>query len=197
MTFKDQFVRTLPFLFNSFHYSVDRKNFKYIYEICKTKGEYPGFNLIGENLKEKNDIQDITLIMRHLELYELEELKPFILKAIDEGNLYPWHYGTALEYKISINPTIKEVKPDTVTFIYQNRYGLFFPSYLGVEFSEGNTSIVNSYRDSIGLETIEDQQKKRGKQVEYYFKYPPYLEVKKHRKHLGKMWKKGKPWKKK
>lgn len=196
LVFKDQLVRTIPGFFELFSYHRDRKSFKNIYEICITTGKIPGYSEIGENIKSKDELNDLPLLLRHFNLYEIRVLEPYILKGIDEGDIYPWDFATAVDYGAFKSMSVLERTKDSVTFSFQFIYGALAPYFLGDNYVIGNTEDVNNLRNSIGLEPIQDQIYKTGKTLKDYSKYPATNIKTYHRKSLSKIWKKGKLWKK-
>jgi hypothetical protein len=184
----DQAVRTIPGFFGLFSYAVDRKHFKKVKEMCYVYNGLPTY--AKETVFEKNDLEGLGLLFRHFHQYELEFIEPYVLNSIDSGYFNPWLYATALEYKIMINPKIVAISQDSVSFNYRFKYGLFSAKYLGQEFSQGDCSVVDSTRSSIGIEPITDQFKKNNNVIADYYKYPADTTVVISKNKLGKMWRK-------
>jgi len=144
---------------------IGNKNFSRIVSVCNQNG-FPGRSLIGDNLKRKYDVEDISLLMRHMDKYELDSLKPFILKSIFTGELHPWHYASAFDYCQMFKTDITDLDEDgnhimvvqqklgTMSYTDENGKHIIFP----IENLEKATSI----RKEIGLEPLTDYAKKRG-----------------------------------
>lgn len=192
LCFHDQSVRTIPGLFNLFHYTRDRKTFKKLKEICITTGNLPGFDAIGENFTEKYDINDVPLLLRHLSYIELKWLYPYILDAIDRGAILPWHYASAIDYALFKEMTVYKQTKDSVYMSFQYEYGVIRANYLGEEYKNNNTKEVNEHRAKIGLEPIEDQLKKGtyGNKIESLIKSQGKYGF--HRKEMNRKWRKKK-----
>jgi len=125
---------------------VDNYNFKRLLEIIKENGgEWPGFSTIGENLpKGKYDVTgNIALLLLHFSREEIDLLKPYIFKAVMDGEMYPYHLARVIDYK-----NIFDCQP----------YGTYL--------SDGLSPIcdcekANLERKKIGFESIENYYRKR------------------------------------
>lgn len=73
------------------------------------------------------------MLLRHFNLYEIRVLEPYILRAIDEGDISPWDYATAVDYGSFKTMAVLDRKKDTITFGFQFIYGALAPYYLGGE----------------------------------------------------------------
>lgn len=79
----------------------DTYNFKRLLEIIKdNNGAWPGFSKIGElTPKGKYDVTgNITLLLLHFSRKQIEILKPYMLKAVLSGEMYPYQYARAVDY---------------------------------------------------------------------------------------------------
>jgi hypothetical protein len=99
---KDQRAR-IPVLGNSRKWEkIDSYNYKRLLEIINGNGgKWPGFATIGEiTPKGKYNVTDnIALMLLHFKKEEIELLKPYMLKAVLEGDMYPYHYARIIDYK--------------------------------------------------------------------------------------------------
>ena len=188
MVRRDQLVRVIPGFFELFSYNLDRNNFRKIREMCIVFDSLPQYVSIKIDVNNKTDLDGIELLLRHFDLREINELTPYIMKSVNSGYFHPWFLATAIEYKVMTNPKVVNISQDSVSFCYRYKYGTFSPKYLGQEFSQGDCSVVDSIRGSIGLEPIKDQYGKRNKNIEDYFNFPSDTIVVIPKRELGKMW---------
>jgi len=81
---------------------IDAYNYNRLLEIIKENGnKWPGFSTIGEPMpKGKYDVTDnIALMILHIPKKKLEVLYPYMLEAVMNGDMYPYHYARAIDYK--------------------------------------------------------------------------------------------------
>jgi arsenate reductase-like glutaredoxin family protein len=81
---------------------VDNYNFNRLLEIIKENGgKWIGFSTIGEILpKGKYDVTgNIALMILHFNKKQIEQLKPYMIQAVMEGEMYPYHFARAIDYK--------------------------------------------------------------------------------------------------
>ena len=81
---------------------IDNYNFNRLLEIINENGgKWTGFSTIGETLpKGKYDVTgNIALMILHFDKEQIEQLKPYMLKAVIEGEMYPYHFARAIDYK--------------------------------------------------------------------------------------------------
>jgi len=147
---KDQTAR-MPILGNLRKMKkVDNYNYNRLIAIINENGEkWPGFSTIGEVLpKGKYDVTDnIALMLLHFNKEQIENLKPYMLEAVLEGEMYPYHYARAIDYK---------------NIDYKNTcqiYGTYIAG--GYMFEICDCEKANLERNKIGLETLEDYYRKR------------------------------------
>tara|TARA_R110002012_G_scaffold151513_1_gene311453 strand:+ start:3665 stop:4603 length:939 start_codon:yes stop_codon:yes gene_type:complete len=124
---------------------IDSYNYNRLLEIIEYNNDkWPGFSIIGENTnKGKYDVSgNIALLVLHFKDEWIEELQPYMLEAVLEGQMYPYHYARIMDYRKTCQV-----------------YG----TYLGGNLSEiCNCEEANIKRDKIGFEPIEDYYRKRG-----------------------------------
>ncbi len=126
---------------------IDNYNFNRLLELINENGgKWIGFSIIGETLpKGKYDVTDnIALMILHFSKEQIEKLRPYMLKAVLEGEMYPYHFARAIDYK-----NIIKCQP----------YG----TYLSGGFISPicDCEKANIERKKIGFETIKDYYRKR------------------------------------
>ena len=126
---------------------IDNYNFNRLLELInENDGKWIGFSTIGETLpKGKYDVTDnIALMILHFSKEQIEKLRPYMLKAVLEGEMYPYHFARAIDYK-----NIIQCQP----------YG----TYLSGGFISPicDCEKANIEREKIGFESIEDYYRKR------------------------------------
>ena len=99
---KDQRVR-IPILGSRKQImKTDSDNYKRLLEIIKqNNNKWPGFSTIGEiTPKGKYDVEDnIAIMLLHFCPEQIENLKPFMIQAVLDGEMYPYHLARAIDYK--------------------------------------------------------------------------------------------------
>lgn len=142
---KDQKARAPIFGSRKQMKKVDNYNYKRLLEIIKENNNlWPGFSIIGETLpKGKYNVTgNIALIILHFNKEQIEKLKPYMLQAVLKGEMYPYHFARAIDYK--------------------NRcqiYGTYIDGGYMVEICDCEKA--NKERKEIGFETIKDYYRKR------------------------------------
>ncbi|MBN1650751.1 MAG: hypothetical protein JW857_05455 [Bacteroidales bacterium] len=137
----------------------DSYNKKRLLEIIHENGDkWPGFSTIGEiTPKGKYDVTDnIALMLLHFKEEGIEPLKPYMLKAVMEGDMYPYQYARIIDYtslkvfheEYKANGDIKKVVP---CFFY----GTYKNSIIC------NCAKAEIERKKIGFEPIKDFYRKR------------------------------------
>ncbi len=126
---------------------IDNNNYKRLLEIIdKNGGKWSGFSIIGETLpKGKYDVTgNIALMILHFDKEQIEKLKPYMLQAVIDGEMYPYHFARAIDYK-----NISNCQP--------------FGTYLSGGFISPicDCEKANLKRKKIGFESIEDYYRKR------------------------------------
>jgi len=128
---------------------VDSYNFKRLLEIIKENDKWPGFSVIGENTpKGKYDVTgNITLMLLHFKKKQIEELKPFMLKAVLEGEMYPYHYARVIDYTIGLPKKSCQI------------FGTYLDGGILIKICDCNKA--EEKRKKIGFESLEDYYRKR------------------------------------
>ncbi len=128
---------------------VDRKNAQILLNICKLYG-WPGFSIIGENTDSKYDVADATFLILHFNKEEYQKLLPYMIKAVENGEIYPYHLARVTDYLYmanvsdSANCKILEIKQIYGTMYFANRTIIPY----------GKEDEVNKRRKLIGLGAI-------------------------------------------
>lgn len=149
---KDQQIRGIKGWFYSRNKAdkVDEENFGKLKTIIAKHG-WPGFNLIGENNpKGRYDVTgNITLMLLHFSNSQIQYLKPFLFRAINEMDIYPHQVARILDYTY-----IKE------TGRMCQLYGTYTikDKVLPID----NIGELQIRRKQLGLEPLDDYLKKRG-----------------------------------
>lgn len=131
---------------------VDNYNYQRLLEIIKRNNDkWPGFSIIGESLPNgKYDVTgNIALIILHFKKDQVEKLKPIMLQAVLDGEMYPYHFARIIDYK-----NIADCQA----------YG----TYLDGRFTSPicDCEKANFEREKIGFESIEDYYRKRNSKYE-------------------------------
>ncbi|MCV6628510.1 MAG: hypothetical protein OIF50_01480 [Flavobacteriaceae bacterium] len=126
---------------------IDNNNYKRLLEIIdENGGKWPGFSTIGETLpKGKYNVTgNIALMILHFDKEQIEKLKPYMLQAVMDGEMYPYHFARAIDYK-----SISNCQP--------------FGTYLSGGFISPicDCEKANLERKKFGFESIEDYYRKR------------------------------------
>ncbi len=153
---EDQKARKSLFLGVKKWRKVDAYNFKRLLEIIKENdGKWPGFSIIGEiTPKGKYDVTDnIVLMLLHFKSEQIDALKPYMLKAVLNGEMYPYHYARIIDYKSSNAIPIKAPKRKTILKSI-SIYGTYANSLIA------NRTIAEIERAKIGFEPLDDYYRK-------------------------------------
>ncbi len=126
---------------------------------------YPGFSKIGENMTGKYDFNDISLFLRHMSLERIDSISPVLIKAIKDGELYPYQYASAIDYKVCYRGSNKLNIRNNSVYIEQQIYGTLFSN--GICTVVNNFNIADSLRKIIGLDSIRNFVKVRNKIYNY------------------------------
>lgn len=124
---------------------IDSYNYYRLLEIIKENGnKWPGFSIIGETLpKGKYNVTgNIALMILHFNKAQIEKLKPYMLQAVLDGEMYPYHLARAIDYKNKCQI-----------------YGTYLDG--GYMFEICDCEKANKERKEIGFETIKDYYRKR------------------------------------
>jgi hypothetical protein len=134
---------------------VDRPNAAQLLDICSKNG-WPGISALGENTANKYRAEGTSLLTLHFSKEELINLQPYMVKAIENGEMHPYQLARAIDYLYMAETTdssgwkIMEI---------QQIYGTMYSNDEIIPFGELKT--VNNNRKLIGLEPIEEYAKKR------------------------------------
>lgn len=148
MVKRDQKIRLGMGIFMSWKRKkeIDTKHFEQLKNICLKFG-WPGISLIGEDTpKGKYNVTgNVALLLLHFQLKEIAQLDSFMVMAIQNGEMYPYHYARVYDYK------------------HLARHG---KQLYGTYKSDGklapvdNILLANVRRRAIGLEPLEEYAKK-------------------------------------
>lgn len=144
---KDQKTRTPIFGSANQSSKVDKYNYGRLLELIKGNNDkWLGFSLIGETVgKTKYDVSNnIALMLLHFKKDEIENLKPYMLEAVLNGEMYPYHYARIIDYLNILNCQI---------------YGTYIDGGLLVDICDCEKA--NKKREKIGFESIKDYYRKR------------------------------------
>ncbi len=155
---KDQKVRNPIFGSAKKMKKTDTQNFIKLKNLIKENGnKWLGFSTIGEiSPKGKYDVTDnIVLLTLHFTKNQVEELKPFMLEAVLNGEMYPYQYARVLDYTLENN---KEkvvqnfMKNEKVEICFS--YGTYLNSNIC------DCDKAENLRKKIGFEPIKDFYRK-------------------------------------
>ena len=124
---------------------VDSYNYNRLLEIIKENNDkWPGFSTIGEIIpKGKYDVTDnIALMILHFDKEQIGKLRSYMLQAVLEGEMYPYHFARAIDYKNTCQI-----------------YGTYIDG--GYMFEICDCEKANKERKKIGFESIKDYYRKR------------------------------------
>jgi len=135
---------------------IDRPNAIKLLDICKKNG-WPGFSILGENTTTKYVVEDVSLLIQHFNKEELIKLQPYMIKAIENGEMYPYQLARTIDY-LYMGQTTDSA--DYQILEIKQIYGTMYSNNEIIPY--GNLKTVNNNRKLIGLEPIEEYAKKRG-----------------------------------
>ncbi|MCB4800324.1 hypothetical protein [Neotamlana laminarinivorans] len=145
---KDQKVRA-PIIGNGKQLKkIDTYNYNRLLEIIKeNNNKWPGFSIIGEiTPKGKYDVtKNITLMPLHFKKEQIEKLRPYMLEAVLNGEMYPYHFARLIDYKSISNCQFYG------TYKYNKKYDLG---------KICDCDKANQERKKIGFESIQDFYRK-------------------------------------
>ena len=78
------------------------KDYERLIEMIKeNNNKWPGFSSIGEiTPKGKYDVtNNIALVLLHLQKKDVDELKYFLIDAVINGEMYPYHFARVIDYQ--------------------------------------------------------------------------------------------------
>jgi len=139
---------------------VDRLNAKKLLDICQNYG-WPGFSSIGENTDSKYGAEDASLLILHFNKKEYQKLLPYMIKAVENGEMYPYNLARFTDYLYmgdvtdSANYKILEIKQIYGTMYYSQNEIIPY----------GKTEDVNMRRKLIGLGSISLYARRRKLQL--------------------------------
>jgi hypothetical protein len=154
---KDQSSRNPIFGGRKKSKKVDKNNYYKLQSIIKKLDKWPGFSIIGESTpKGKYDVTDnISLMLLHFRKEEIESLEPYMLEAVMNGEMYPYHYARIIDYTSS-KITISTDSVSGKRYINQcYKYG----TYLNEAVCDCKKA--EEYRKKIGFEPLNDYYRKR------------------------------------
>lgn len=127
----------------------DRKNASNMLKICKQQG-WPGFTDIGENQIKKETISDVSLLIQHFSKEEIDSLLPYMIEAVENGEMYPYHLARCINYLY-----MGEIIDSADCQIWKRKqiYGIMYSNDTIIPF--GKVDEVNKNRYNAGLESIE------------------------------------------
>lgn len=126
----------------------DTYNYNRLLEIIKeNNNKWPGFSMVGEiTPKGKYDVtKNITLMPLHFKKEQIEKLRPYMLEAVMNGEMYPYHFARIIDYKSISNCQVYG------TYKYNKKYDLG-------EICDCDKA--NQERKKIGFESIQDFYRK-------------------------------------
>ncbi|MDE1207212.1 hypothetical protein [Tenacibaculum larymnensis] len=137
---------------------VDSYNFNRFLKIIKeNNNKWPGFSLIGENTpKGKYNVTgNITLMLLHFSKEQVEILKPYMLKAVLDGEMYPYHFARVIDYS-GLKGGVKVIKKSNGKKIIE------FCAFYGTYFNESICDCVEAEKErkKIGFEPLGDYYRK-------------------------------------
>lgn len=138
---------------------IDRSNAKKLLEICKNFG-WPGFTSIGENTFNKYGAEDASLLILHFNKEEYQKLLPYMIEAVENGEMYPYNLARVTDYLFMGNVTDSS---DYKILEIQQIYGTMYSQNEIMPY--GKTEEVDLRRNLIGLEPISLYAKKRKLQL--------------------------------
>ncbi|WP_336129374.1 hypothetical protein [Mesoflavibacter sp. CH_XMU1422-2] len=148
MVKKDQKVRAPIFGGYKKMKKTDSYNYNRLLKIIKENNNtWPGFSTIGEiTPKGKYDVtKNITSMPLHFKKEWIEKLKPYMLEAVLNGEMYPYHFARIIDYKNILDCQIYG------TYKYSEKF----------EVGEiCDCKKANQERKKIGFETVEDFYRK-------------------------------------
>lgn len=131
---------------------INKVNFEKLLRIIKTNNDkWPGFSIIGEiTPKGKYDVTgNIALMLLHFNKNQIEKLKPYMIKAVLNGEMYPYHFARIIDYK---------------NIFDCQTYGTYLSGGMVVGICDCEKA--NDERKKIGFESIEDYYRKRNSKYE-------------------------------
>lgn len=135
---------------------IDRPNALQLLAICE-KYDWPGFSILGENTTDKYTVEDISLLILHFNKEELIKLQPYMVNAVENGEMYPYHLARVIDY-LYMGQTTDSADYEILEI--KQVYGTMHSNNEIIPY--GDISTVNANRKLIGLEPIEEYAKKRG-----------------------------------
>lgn len=150
---KDQKARKPVFGSSNKMKETDSYNYKRLLEIIKENGnKWPGFSLIGETTPtgKYKPYGNIAYMLLHFNKEQVKVLKPYMLEAVLNGEMYPYHFARIIDYKNILDCQIYG------TYIYNKKYDVG-------EICDCDKA--NEERKKIGFEPLKDFYRKL--EVEY------------------------------
>ncbi|WP_418654505.1 hypothetical protein [Tenacibaculum soleae] len=123
---------------------INKINFDKLLRIIQVNNDkWPGFSTIGEiTPKGKYDVtKNISLMLLHFSKEQIEKLKPYMHKAVLNGEMYPYHFARIIDYKNILDCQIYG------TYKYNEKYDVG---------EICDCKKANDERKKIGFETVKD-----------------------------------------
>ena len=136
----------------------DSYNYNRLLEIIRqNNNKWPGFSTIGEiTPKGKYDVtKNITLMPLHFKKEWIEKLRPYMLEAVLNGEMYPYQFARIIDYTVS-RGTISQKKKDNGTIIGESCF--LYGTYKNITVCDCEKAEIE--RKKIGFEPLEDYYRK-------------------------------------
>lgn len=128
----------------------DRPNAAHLLQICQKMG-WPGFSLIGDNTLNQYRVEDVSLLILHFSKEEYSRLLPYMIKAVEDGEMYPYQLARCTDY------LYMGTESDSAGYRVLEIKQLYGTMYSGNEIIPfGSIEEVNARRRAIGLGSIEN-----------------------------------------
>ena len=127
---------------------INKINFDKLLSIIQVNNDkWPGFSTIGEiTPKGKYDVtKNISLMLLHFSKEQIEKLKPYIHKAVLNGEMYPYHFARIIDYNNILDCQIYG------TYKYNEKYDVG---------EICDCKKADDERKKIGFETVKDFYRK-------------------------------------
>ena len=136
----------------------DTYNYNRLLEIIKENGnKWPGFSTIGEiTPKGKYNVtKNISLMLLHFNGEWVETLRPYMMNAVLNGEMYPYHFARIMDYT-GPRQIISSTKKNNGTIISEPCY--LYGTYMDITICDCEKAEVE--RKKIGFEPLKDYYRK-------------------------------------
>lgn len=134
---------------------VDRPNAIHLLQICQKMG-WPGFSQLGDNTLNRYRVEDVSLLILHFSKDEFSQLLPYMIKAVENGEMYPYQLARCTDY------LYMGTESDSAGYRVLEVKQLYGTMYSGNEIIPfGSIDEVNARRRAIGLGCIENYSMER------------------------------------